>query len=144
MEFQPIGSTELQSRPLNNHSALRVLWKAIITDIPQTTEHMMIPFFLKVPNQCLQATGFQWRLGIWGWRENSVGIKPQRAAYAPQRRKITDGQLQSSTDHKAPLLFFLCPLYHPLLLTEPSNTKLLTHETFLANHSKNGYIGNVT
>lgn len=55
-----------------------------------------------------------------------------------------NGQLQSSTDHKAPLLFFLCPLYHPLLLTEPSNTRLLTHATFLANHSKNGYIGNLT
>lgn len=54
-----------------------------------------------------------------------VGIKPQRAAYARQRRKITDGQLQSNTDHKAPL-FFLCPLYHPLLLTEPSNTVINT------------------
>lgn len=144
MEFQPIGSTELQSRPLNYSSAVRVLWRAIVTDIPQTTEHMMIPFFLKVLNQYMQATGFQWGLGIWGWRENLVGIKPQRAAYAPQRRMTTDGQLQSNTDHKALLLFFLCPLYHPLLLTEPSNTKLLTHATFLANHSKDGYTGNLT
>lgn len=70
--------------------------------------------------------------------------------------KATEGRLCTSEEEdyrrpitkqhrsKAPLLFFLCPLYHPLLLTEPSNTKLLTHATFLANHSKNGYIGNLT